>query len=71
MSDLPKTIPLPPDNLDDLKARVREAAAADVQRCGEAIQQILKEHGCTLVAKPIISDDGRVGAQVTVAKVNE
>ena len=44
--------------------------AADQQKraqaCGEAVAAMLREHGCDLVAVPVLTPDGRITAQVQV-----
>lgn len=48
----------------------RKALALDnqqrVERCARRIQQIVQEEGCDLVARPVITPDGRVVAEVQI-----
>jgi pyruvate/2-oxoglutarate dehydrogenase complex dihydrolipoamide acyltransferase (E2) component len=45
--------------LESDRQRREQAAAA-------AVAAVLKEHGCDLVAVPVIAPDGRIAAQVQV-----
>ena len=56
------------ENITEMRESLRQAEARDVQACGEAIQRALKEHGCTLSSKPVLTEDGRIVSQVSVTK---
>jgi len=44
--------------------------AMTLEHCKVAIEQVLREHGCTLVAVPQIAQDGRIVATVQVVLNN-
>ena len=39
-----------------------------ISQCSQELQAILRKHGCSLVATPIIAEGGRLGAQVSIAR---
>lgn len=53
---------------NELKTQLAAVNREDEQACYDAIQLACEKFGCTLVAVPGITQDGRIGAQIAVRK---
>lgn len=48
---------------------LQEQQQAQVQACLEEVNQVLERHGCSLTARPVLTDDGRIVAQPVILPV--
>lgn len=48
------------------KERLKQEASARIQACYAALQEVLDQHNCKLIATPAFTPDGRVIAHVGI-----
>ena len=54
-----------PKKLADLKAEAEKLQQATIEKCIEALGEVMKKHGCKLASVPRI-EDGKIMADVVV-----
>ncbi len=61
---MPDETPMSPDAARAILAVERQTRA---QQCWQAVQAALASHRCQLVARVVVTDDGRLAARVEIA----
>lgn len=56
---------------EDAAKIIRRETQAQIQACGQAIQRVLQQFKCQMIAQPFITPEGRIGARVNITPVQQ